>query len=506
MKGLQTLGIILGYCGFVLSAPICDYKLIENKYVCLMSGSSSNGLINGTHIQDKEETDVYRVTTTDEANQKLISAVLTNFQNLAIFEVPKGKIDSIVVGDFTNCTENLVELQISNGDLEDIPEKVFDNCTSLESIDFTGNKLSKAKTGSFPGILKKLNLANNKIEMDNQKSTIFADNQNLKDLTHLDLSGNGIETLSNSVLPTKNLIHLDLSNNKLEEISETYFNENVNLEILNLQNNQLTSISNTIFEKLENLKELRIGSNNINSIHTSAFQNNKLMEHLDMSSNEIVLLNANLLKNLTALKVLNLQDTKLNTSNLEPLKTILLALTNLEELDISRNVIGPIDGLFTKNDKLLKLNINSMELTEFKEDIFSALTKLQTLNFDENKISEFPDKIFEKTTEITTISARGNKLVKLKASTFEKMENLITLDFTGNKIDAIESTFFDKLKKLKVVRFGSENNCIKKDFEDFTLNDDLRVEFHKCFDNFNSARSIVISNVLLAFVLAFKFI
>ncbi|XP_070492353.1 uncharacterized protein [Chironomus tepperi] len=498
MKELQILSILLIYCGLTLSVPTCDYKIIENKYVCLMSESSSTEEIKVNHVGEKGDDDVYRVTTADEAIKSLISKVLKKYKNLAIFQIPEGKISSIVEADFETCPE-LVELQICNSDFESVPEKVFDGCKKLDSIDLTANKLSLALKGSFPDNIKSLILAKNAIKMDKAQSTLFNSSDNLKELSHLDLSGNNIESLSTSILPSQKLIHLDLSNNKLSEISDDYFNLNVDIQVLNLQTNKLTSISENIFKSLTKLKVLNIGNNNINMIKEQAFHEHKLMEHLDISSNPIVMLNAKLFQNLTALKILNLQDIKLNTSSLDPLKTTLLALTNLEKLDISKNNIGPVNELFTKNEKLTELNISSMNLSEFKADIFKALTKLQTLNFDDNKIVELPENIFEKTVEIKTLSAKSNKIAVLKASTFEKMVNLETLDFTGNEIDAIEGTFFDKLTKLKVVKFDG-NKCLNMSFNDFKLDDEMRVKFYKCFENYNSASSIVISNILIALV------
>jgi len=509
MKGLQTLSIILSFCGYALSAPTCDYKTIEDKYVCLMSDSSSSGTtIGGSHKDGKDETYVYRVTTTDTASKGLIKPVLSTFKNLEVFQIPKGNINNIVADDFVDCTEHLLELQICNGDLSTILDDVFKTCTKLETIDLTSNKFKLAVNGSFPLKLKKLILANNEIKMNKAESTIFGSSVTLPDLSHLDLSGNGIDSVSDSVLPSVKLVHLDMSSNKLKEVPDAYFESNANLEVLHLHDNQLTSIKGNIFKKLTKLKELKIGTNNISTIEAPAFQNNTVLEYLDISSNPIVLLNANLLKHLTTLKTLNIHDNKLNTTSVEPLKTTLLALTNLEKLDISKNVIGSIDELFTKNEKLTELNIGSMDLGELKGDMFNALTKLKSLKLDDNKIIEFPENIFEKTTEMMTFSAKGNKIVRLKASTFEKMTNLTELDFTGNEINAIESTFFDKLIHLKTVKFGGDSNkCIKLDFESFDLKDaDTRVNFKQCFDNYNSARTVMISNVLLALVVIFKFI
>ncbi|KAL7042841.1 hypothetical protein ACKWTF_001308 [Chironomus riparius] len=504
MKGLQYLSIILSCCGLSLSAPTCDYKMIEDKYVCLMSDSASEGKIIGSHNETYGDAHVYRVTTTDEANKSLIGKVISLYRNLTIFQIPKGNIEAIIEDDFVNCTANLVELQICNGDLNTIPADVFKKCENLKSIDLTGNKLTIITKESLPNIINKLILSKNQIKID--MSNIFEVGNNLDALTYFDLSGNSIETLIDSILPSQRLIHLDLSNNKINELPGAYFDNNKNLEVLNLQDNQIASISHTIIKELTKLKELRIGSNNISTIDAKAFQDNEIIEYLDMSSNPIETLNANLLKNLTTLKALNLFDIKITNTSLEDLRTTFESLINLEKLNISKNIIGPIDGLFTKNEKLSVLGISSMSLTELEKDIFSALTKLESLNFDDNEIVDLPENIFEKLTEMKNFSAKKNKINKLKASTFEKMTNLLELDFTGNEIDAIESTFFDTLNKLKVVRFSGGNKCFNSDFEDFVLDEATRVKFYKCFENYNSARTVVISNVLLAFVIIFKFI
>ncbi|CAG9811537.1 unnamed protein product [Chironomus riparius] len=504
--------VLCALCGLAISVPTCNYSTIGTTYVCFMNSSiaAATDTIGGTIEAGKSETDVKRVTTLDAANKDLIKLVLNKFASLEALQIQKGGVASIDVTDFPSgkCGA-LKQLQIWNGQINAIGAQdtnIFGACSLIEEIDLTGNQLAKLHSGSLPTTLKKLILTNNLINPNYQTSSFFGSTTSLPGLTHLSLSGNKISTLSLVNLPSEILTHLDFSNNLLAEFPLVNLQKSTKLVSFYLNGNKLTSIPETLVSSMPDLIELKLGSNLITTIHQDAFKLNTKLTSLDISANPLKTLNDAVLKNILTLTSLDIHDIQLESASFTPLKTVLEALANLQKLDISSNSVGAIDTLFIKNVNLLDLSISSMKLNQFTNETFSTLVKLQNLTFSNNEIVEIPDKLFEKTTEMKRLIARENKVAILKASTFATMKNLEVLDFTSNKINKIEKTFFDQFTGLKEVRFAS-NECINEDFVPFYKNDTATMaKFQKCFDNYNSARSIVISNILLVFVAAvFKF-
>ena len=96
--------------------------------------------------------------------------------------------------------------------------------------------------------------------------------EHLASVSHLDLSGSGIEALDeHDFRGLSSLRQLDLSGNQLTVLPEEVFRGLANLEVLWLEDNQLTSLPQGIFRGLGNLRWLNLLVNNLTSLPTGIF-------------------------------------------------------------------------------------------------------------------------------------------------------------------------------------------------------------------------------------------
>ena len=141
-------------------------------------------------------------------------------------------IQSISAELFSNLGLNLIELQLTKCNIQEISEDVFITLPQLAQISLSGNKLKFIPTKMFgySNQIRKIDLSNNVIE-----KIADATFENLKNLNYLDLSGNKLSNIPAN-LP-RSLSHLNIENNLIHEIPTSL--KLMNLEHLNLCQNSV---------------------------------------------------------------------------------------------------------------------------------------------------------------------------------------------------------------------------------------------------------------------------
>jgi Leucine-rich repeat (LRR) protein len=119
---------------------------------------------------------------------------------------------------------------------------------------------------------------------------------------------------------------LDLSNNGLTSLSQSIFNQ-TNLEELNVSHNFLTGAMPAEIRKLQNLKILNASYNQMTGVPAEVGQLQKL-ETLDLSYNQLTGL-PNELGNLQNLKTLNLTGNQYSQQDLDYIRNKLPATVNI---------------------------------------------------------------------------------------------------------------------------------------------------------------------------------
>lgn len=164
-------------------------------------------------------------------------------------------------------------------------------------------------------------LISNQSQKDKPGNDVSVSRSNVKTL---DLSGQQLTTLPDSVLNQTDVTVLNLSNNQLTSLPAGIARL-INLEILNIENNRLEGKLPEEIGDLKNLKEIRSNNNRMSGIPAAIGQLSKL-EVADFSNNRLVGLPLEL-GNLSQLKLLDLSGYNSSASDLQEIKA---KLTNTQ--------------------------------------------------------------------------------------------------------------------------------------------------------------------------------
>uniref|UniRef100_A0A8C3MPT8 Toll like receptor 3 n=1 Tax=Geospiza parvula TaxID=87175 RepID=A0A8C3MPT8_GEOPR len=139
---------------------------------------------------------------------------------------------------------NLTVLDISNNNIANIQEDLFDGLDKLDILDLQHNNLARLWKHANPG-----------------GPVLFL--KGLPNLQILNLKSNGLDEIPVQVFKGLfQLKHLDLGSNNLNLLPSTLFDDQASLNSLNLQKNLITSVEEKVFgPPFRNLRRLEMDSN-----------------------------------------------------------------------------------------------------------------------------------------------------------------------------------------------------------------------------------------------------
>ena len=150
---------------------------------------------------------------------------------------------------FKKVCKHLKELSISLENIakEEITELFYGlNFPYLDKLTIKKSQLSKLKKKFFNGFPKLQTLSIN----------------NNEELWRID---------DNTFSSLKDLVHLDLSSNLIESINKRQFSKLTNLETLVLSKNRIECIEKNAFLKLKNLKKFELSGNSLSMLNPQLF-------------------------------------------------------------------------------------------------------------------------------------------------------------------------------------------------------------------------------------------
>jgi Leucine-rich repeat (LRR) protein/GTPase SAR1 family protein len=281
--------------------------------------------------------------------------------------------------------------------------------------------------------------------------------ESLRQLTHLqslDLSNNQIESLPQWVADFGALNSLNLFKNGLSSLGPV--TELKQLHWLNISGNELRLLPESIAQ-LENLETLELSNNNLEGLPRSLGKLNKL-QTLNVSSNQIrtfpetfaeasqlstIYISNNKLTDFPAgldyLK-LSLQNLHVDENRITELPDWLSEFAELSELDVGYNDLTTIPESFFKLKKLRDLNVRENPL-RVVPPVLRHLKNLEILSLHDCELSSLPE-WFGELRKLQFLGLGGNHLTDLPRS-FGKLDQLITLFLgyeagkSGNPIEAL---------------------------------------------------------------------
>ncbi|THF95668.1 hypothetical protein TEA_002715 [Camellia sinensis var. sinensis] len=341
--------------------------------------------------------------------------------------------------------------------------------TSLKSLNLTSNYLKGTiHINDLKGLnnLEQLDISYNQLDGFITHSEFC--NMNLKEL---DLSANYIEDIK-EFRNINNLEKLDLSGNSIEDI-KGFERLHVlgKLELLDLSYNSFNNGIIPSLGVLSSLKTLNLQSNNLNgSIDIGEFHNMSNLEELDLSKNHIDSIKG--LKSLSKLKMLNLRRNELKglvTSN------GLKSLSKLKMLNLRWNELKGLVSSNGENLSLLGIDINSLnKIFLHNVGVMSSLRVLTLRNISLN--GSLPNQGWCELSNLQELDLSENGFNGMLPSCLEDLTSIRILDlsfnqFTGN----LTSSPLSNLPALEFLSLSYNHFEIPVSFISFCNHSKLKV-------------------------------
>lgn len=332
---------------------------------------------------------------TSIANLTKLGSLMLNSENVELYlAVLLSQYKADIKDNIIKCyKDKQPSLDLSNSNLNSLPNNIFDYLTHLTSLNLNHNEFQ-----ILPDKVTKLtNLI--KLELRSNKFNQFPNNiTSLTKLETLDLQYNQLNTLPETMNKFTNLTNLNLRNNNFSEFPDSITNLS-KLSTLELQNNQLSAIPENMIN-LTNLNRLYLNFNKFSefpeNISTLAnltileLQNNQINEFCDID-------------NLT-----KLTDLRLSNNKLQDVPDSISDLVNLNRLYLDGNEFKIIPDSVVGVSKLTHLSFTDNQLEEVPDNI-SELVNLVELKLDKNNLKTVPGSISE-LTKLKTLDLSSNQL------------------------------------------------------------------------------------------------
>ena len=255
------------------------------------------------------------------------------------------------------------------------------------------------------------------------------------DIRYLDLSSNFLTMLPPGSLDyLYNIIYLDLIRNSLATLDTELFVNLHNLTYLDLQFNGLVTLDVGVFANLHSLTYLYLYFNALVTLDVGVFANLHSLIELSVDSNALVTLDVGVFANLNSLIGLYLSNNSLLTLDVG----VFANLHNLFYLHLDQNELVTLEThIFINLHKLNSLYILENKIVELDHRTFNELVELKYLYINKNKISRLKDGIFSNLFLLERLSIAFNRLSFLPFNIFEDLHSLVLLDLSGNRLQTI---------------------------------------------------------------------
>jgi Leucine-rich repeat (LRR) protein len=440
--------------------------------------------------------------------------------SLRKLHISSNKITSIKFGNFIHLVK-LEELKLDKNEITSLGANTFIGLESLLLLDLSCNKINLLDNRVFDGLLnlKRLDLSLNDIDQIGMYA--FLD---LKNLDYLNLDSNKIFSLKNVIFNSKltvlsvrfnmlsslneinstSLKQLYVTGNYLQTLTQTISSLPA-LEHLDLSQNRLISIREYTFSHMKKLKNLNLSFNKLD-LETSYFRNQNLLQSLDLSFNEIKYLSSQsgVFQELVSLKYLNLSNNKLKT--IVDSSFIFESLSKLSELNLAWNgLIYLKENCFSSLDNLKSLSLGFNRINSL--NFLNQTKSLVSLDLEQNEIVSIDDL---SAYSIEYLNLNSNPLKQLPL--VNRFYNLKTLKLSNTPLDCIyvnrnlqeldlshTNISILNLDQLDITWINLANFKMKKNFSfyrlfltnqtrhvDFSYNSFTNEEFEKMFDMLDS--------------------
>ena len=412
-------------------------QCVHNLYVYCDNQSISDGSLN-TVVAAMPETTAF-MDLSDNVLSTIQPSIFLRFNNLLDVDLSNNNFDNISVGVFKNLP-SLQKIHLHGNRLTRLHNDTFYYLKNLKEVDLHNNGISAIDMCAFSHVpvLEKVNLRHNLLFNLTARNMM-----NFKHVRHLDLSYNDISFITdNAFAKLGELKTLVLSHNKIASISANSFQGLSVLENLHLDFNNIRGINRYDFNYFRtNLKKLTVSANEIQMLNSGVLMGMLKLEVLDLSYNQIYSLGSNVFQGLS-LKDLSLKGNKLS----EITRSILSGTRRIENLDLSLNEILSVssDAFESFKDNILHLNMESNNLGNVLVGVFDGMKHVRTINLSNNTISFIEDGAFRDLVNLQKLDLSNNQLSIVTSEMFSDTTSLEYLDLYSNPVRKFHGDRFIK--------------------------------------------------------------
>ncbi|XP_078671090.1 uncharacterized protein LOC144911149 [Branchiostoma floridae x Branchiostoma belcheri] len=281
--------------------------------------------------------------------------------SLKVLNLSYNQISTIEHGSFTDLSE-LSELYLDHNGISLTAKNIFKGLSRLENLDLSFNRIAQIGASAFNGVgatLKQLGLGNNYLGRFFSFKKSYRAFQQVANLTHLDLSNNGIYDFRSDVFRFQsNVRSLSLAGNALRDSSlfievHDYSDSS---ELLHVQ-------QASVFHSLASLKSVKLSHNRLKRCCV-AFNGLTDLKYVDLQSNAISYLDP---ENIT--KVLpNLNEFYLRGN---PFDCSCRAATFFRWLDDSPVISDYLNWTCQQPESVIGEKVNELEIRECVQESYA---------------------------------------------------------------------------------------------------------------------------------------
>lgn len=335
---------------------------------------------------------------------------------------------------FLNLTASRIVL--SNNRIQSIQDKVFSKMNStLEGLNLDFNNLDEIPINAIQ-YLEKLKILS---LYENQISSVVVNWSNLVNtVKELSLGGNEIESLplvpEYSLMNMKNLLTINLADNSLFTLEANSLP--MSLTVLNASSNNIKEFPQLLLNYLQELQYFSLSNNFIESILMHNYEGKINMEELDLSRNLLETV-GKWFHQTVKVKKLNLSNNKIHSVNKDSLSGL-----ECRKLDLSYNKLSKLDdGVFSGlQDSLEFLDLSANRFVKLP-DALKSLKSLQTLKFDYNSLLKLKSSL-SSLSGVKKLTLAGNKITVFPFESLGSLKSLHHLDLGYNRIADIRKSDF----------------------------------------------------------------
>ena len=366
---------------------------------------------------------------------------------LGIYQLSYEVLTNIFLGISKSDIEQLI---IQEGSVGAFPNGFFDPLRdfSLSVLGFNYNYLKNLHPLVFSNLtkLKQLIISSNHLPIDKIQPDFF---EGMKALKVLIINANQVKQINpQNQTWTVDLSELDLSGNLITEISESVFRGLGNLTFLNMSDNkQLFAFELTAFSGLDNIQTIDLTGSQLYRILelNTPILRSLFLNSLDQYRIGVSIRPGASFQHLKSLVNLDMKDSRLHIGNIWNGNASLFdRLLDLNHLDLSRNPFKSFlpPGIFRQLSVLQGLNLDYCDITNLHPLVFSGLESLQKLSLKGNNIQHIHDDVLSGLGQVNIIDFEGNQIAYLGELMFSNNWKLTNLSLADNKLTRFNQRTF----------------------------------------------------------------